>query len=83
MEQRSAFAASVLNRAPATKPGTKGLYSNADYVIAAAMAERKMAISWEDLVKSEVLDPLAMHAAFGFPLSVAADQPWGHIQTDQ
>lgn len=83
VEQRSKFAALVLNHAPATKPGTTGLYSNADYVIAAAMAERKTGLCWEDLVKSQVLNPLGINAAFGFPLSVGVDQPWGHIQIDK
>jgi D-alanyl-D-alanine carboxypeptidase len=81
VEQRSKFAASVLSHAPATKLGTKGLYSNAGYVIAAAMAERRTGLSWEDLVTAQVLEPLGMHAIFGFPLSVERNQPWGHIET--
>jgi D-alanyl-D-alanine carboxypeptidase len=70
----------VLNHAPATEPGTKGLYSNAGYVIAAAMAERKTGLRWEDLVTSQILEPLGMHAIFGFPLSAGGNQPWGHIE---
>ena len=81
VEQRSKFAASILEQAPAITPGTKGLYSNAGYVIAAAMAERKTKSSWEHLVTSEVLDPLRIHAIFGFPLSVDKNQPWGHTET--
>jgi CubicO group peptidase (beta-lactamase class C family) len=79
--QRSNFAALVLNQVPAVTPGTKGLYSNAGYVIAAAMAERRTGSSWEELVTSQVLEPLRMHAVFGFPLSVDRNQPWGHTES--
>jgi D-alanyl-D-alanine carboxypeptidase len=83
MEQRYRFAALVLRHAPAVTPGTKGLYSNADFAIAAAMAERKTGSSWEDLVTSQVLEPLGAHAIFGFPLSAGRNQPWGHFETDK
>lgn len=82
MEQRSRFAALVLRHAPAITPGTKCLYSNAGYAIAAAMAERRTGSTWEDLVTSQVLRPLGMHAIFGFPLSAGKNQPWGHFETD-
>jgi D-alanyl-D-alanine carboxypeptidase len=45
------------------------------------MAERRTGLSWEDLVTSQVLEPLRMHAIFGFPLSVDRNQPWGHTET--
>lgn len=83
MEQRSKFAASVLKHKPGVTPGTKGLYSNAGFAIAAAMAERRTGSSWEDLVTSQVLEPLGMHAIFGFPLSAGRNQPWGHFETDK
>ncbi len=83
MEQRSRFAALVLKHKPAVPPGTKGLYSNAGFAIAAAMAERRTGSSWEDLVTSQVLEPLGMHAIFGFPLSASRNQPWGHFETDR
>ena len=81
VEQRSQFAALVLKHAPAITPGTKGLYSNAGFVIAAAMAERRTASRWEDLVSSQVLKPLGIHAIFGFPLWADRNQPWGHVET--
>ena len=83
VEQRSRFAALVLKHAPAITPGTKGLYSNAGFPIAAAMAERRTGLSWEDLVTSQVLEPLGMHAIFGFPLLAGRNQPWGHFETDK
>jgi len=83
MEQRSRFAALVLKHKPAVTPGTKGLYSNAGFAVAAAMAERRTGSSWEDLVTSQVLEPLRIHAIFGFPLSASRNQPWGHFETDK
>jgi D-alanyl-D-alanine carboxypeptidase len=81
VEQRSKFASWVLRHAPEIMPGTKGLYSNGGFVVAAAMAERRTGSSWEDLVTSQVFEPLGMHAIFGFPLSADTTQPWGHVET--
>jgi D-alanyl-D-alanine carboxypeptidase len=83
VEQRSRFVALALNQAPATTPGTKALYSNGGFVIAAAMAERSTGSSWEELVTSQVLKPLGMHAIFAFPLSADINQPWGHAETKE
>lgn len=79
-QQRSDFAAWVLRRRPAVPPGTEALYSNADFAIAAAMAERRTKSRWEDLVTSQVLEPLGIHAIFGFPLSADRNEPWGHVE---
>lgn len=54
------------------------MYSNGGFSIAAAMAERITGSSWEKLVTSEILEPLGMHATYGWPLSVNKEQPWGH-----
>lgn len=83
VEQRARFAALVLKHGPAITPGTQGLYSNAGFAIAAAMAERRTGSSWEDLVTSQVLEPLGMHATFGLPMSAGRNQPWGHFETDK
>ncbi len=80
-EQRGQFAAWVLAQAPAVRPGTKPVYSNAGYAVAAAMAERVTGSPWEQLVSSQVLEPLGIHAIFGWPLTAGADQPWGHTET--
>lgn len=79
-EQRAKFAAWVLRRRPAVVPGNEELYSNAGFAIAAAMAERRTGSTWEDLVTSQVLDPLGVHAIFGFPLSADRNEPWGHVE---
>jgi len=83
VEQRYQFTALVLRNAPTITPGTKGLYSNGGFVIAAAMAERSTGSSWEDLVTSRVLEPLGMHSIFGFPLLADRTQPWGHVETQK
>ncbi len=79
-KQRARFASWVLQHAPANSPGTKGLYSNAGVCIAAAIAERITGSSWEKLVTSQVLEPLGMHAIYGYPLTVNKNQPWGHLE---
>ncbi len=81
VEQRAKFAAWVLQHAPAVSPGTKGLYSNAGFLIVSAMAERITGLSWETLVASQVLEPLGMHAIYGYPLTVGKNQPWNHVET--
>lgn len=76
--QRRAFAAEVLQAAPATDGGF--LYSNAGYTVAAAIAERATGESWEELVQQHVFGPLGMESAgFGWPVREdRRDQPWGH-----
>lgn len=71
----------VIARKPAHAPGEKLAYSNVGYTIAGAMAEAATGVSWEDLVKREVFDPLQLAGAgFGPPKtsSETLDQPLGH-----
>jgi CubicO group peptidase (beta-lactamase class C family) len=66
---------------PAHPPGEKFAYSNVGYTIVAAMAESATGVSWEDLVKREVFEPLELKdAGFGPPKSPSKtlDQPRGH-----
>lgn len=66
---------------PAHPPGEKFVYSNVGFTIAGAMAESATGVSWEDLVKREVFEPLKLaDAGFGPPKSPAEtlDQPRGH-----
>jgi CubicO group peptidase (beta-lactamase class C family) len=61
-------------------PGTKFGYSNAGYVVAAAMAEKVGDDSWENLITRFVFQPLGM-TSVGFGGAGTAgkiDQPWGH-----
>jgi len=79
-EQRLAALKIAASARLASEPGTKFLYSNLGYVIAAAMAERAADGSWEDLMKRTLFEPLGMKSAgyggVGTPGQV--DQPWGH-----
>lgn len=71
----------VIARKPKHRPGKKYAYSNVGYTIAGAMAETVTGVSWEDLVKREVFEPLKLTGAgFGPPKSPSQtlDQPRGH-----
>jgi CubicO group peptidase (beta-lactamase class C family) len=71
----------VMAEKPAHPAGDKYAYSNVGYTIAAAMAESATGMSWEDLVKREIFEPLALSdAGFGPPKSPAKtlEQPRGH-----
>jgi CubicO group peptidase (beta-lactamase class C family) len=71
----------VLGEKPAHPPGEKFAYSNVGYTIAGAMAESATGMSWENLVKREVFEPLELQGAgFGPPKSPSKtlDQPRGH-----
>jgi CubicO group peptidase (beta-lactamase class C family) len=77
VEQRRAFAAYVLQGA-AVIPG-EYLYSNAGYIVAAAMAERVTGKSWEELMEARIFGPLGMQVSRGWPSATDPDQPWGHF----
>lgn len=71
----------VMARKPVHRPGKKHAYSNVGYTIAGAMAEAVTGVSWEDLVKREVFEPLELTGAgFGPPKSPSQtlNQPRGH-----
>ncbi|HEX7190382.1 MAG TPA: serine hydrolase domain-containing protein [Thermoanaerobaculia bacterium] len=73
-ERRSGFAQFVLSQPPAIPPRTQFQYSNAGYIVAAAIAEKVAKRSWEDLVRTRIFDPLHMTSAgIGWPARV-----WGH-----
>lgn len=80
-DQRIAFVQGLLAADPDPTPGTKFLYSNQGYTIAASMLSKASGKSWEPLMKSELFEPLALHSA-GFGAAGTpgkADQPWGHV----
>ncbi len=71
----------VMADKPAYPPGKKFAYSNVGYPIAAAMAEKVTGVTWEELVKREVFEPLELSdAGFGPPKSAdeTLEQPRGH-----
>src|SRR5204862_247754 len=77
-ERRRRFAIYTLQHAPLYPPGSKHLYSNAGYAIAAAMAEEVTGKSWEELIVDRVMKPLSISIAIGWPARHGASQPWGH-----
>lgn len=74
---------SVTAHPPEYPPGSRYIYSNANFAIAGHMAETIIGEPWEDLMRREVFAPLGMSSAgFGAPGISArdgpADQPRGH-----
>lgn len=80
VEQRDELLKRILSRPPQSAPGTAFLYSNVGYAVAGHMAEEVTGKSWEELMQSELFEPLKMTSAgFGVPGTKGeADQPWGH-----
>jgi CubicO group peptidase (beta-lactamase class C family) len=83
-EQRLRLMKALLKEPPASKPGTKFEYSNAGYAIAGRMAEQVTGRSWDDLMRTGLLNPLGMKSAgFGVPGPKGKlDEPWGHQLID-
>lgn len=82
LERRLAFGKYMLARPPAISPGTRYVYSNAGYRIAAAMLERVASRPFEVLIQERIWGPLAMSTSgFGWPAREHSAAPWGHYQT--
>lgn len=74
-EQRTAFAAEVLGKAP-TGQADAFDYANANYLVAGAAIERLAKTDWEAAIRAQLFAPLKMTSAgFGAPTGAA---PWGH-----
>lgn len=58
---------------------TEYTYSNAGYVLAAAMLERATGQSWEDLVRRVLVSDLNLSVHVGWPVEIGEDQPRGHL----
>jgi CubicO group peptidase (beta-lactamase class C family) len=80
--QREAFVAELLIQDPANTPGTEMLYSNAGYTVAAFMAERVSSRGWEELMRTQVFEPMDLETAgFGWPATPEhPNQPRGHYK---
>lgn len=78
---RRRYAASAMAQPPLGKPRASFVYSNVGFVLAAIMLENATGISWEQLIRREVLSPLGLKSAgFGPPGSATkVDQPRGHV----
>lgn len=79
-EQRRFLLQKLTVLPPASKPGTRYLYSNAGFALAGAMLEQVAGIPWEELLTRKLFQPLALAGAgFGVPATPRyVDQPWGH-----
>ncbi|MCL1920293.1 MAG: beta-lactamase family protein [Kiritimatiellaeota bacterium] len=65
-EQRLDAMRQGLAEKPAFPPGSGTLYANLGYVIAGAVIERKLNMTWEDAMRRRLFAPLKMkHAGFG------------------
>jgi CubicO group peptidase (beta-lactamase class C family) len=81
--QRKQFAEEFLSLA-SEGPRGKNLYSNGGYIVAAAMIENIAGSSWEQLMNTEIFEPLGMSSTgFGVPGTPGKiDEPLGHIIGD-
>ena len=82
--RQEGFVRQVLNEPPAAEPGTKRVYSNASYAVAAFVASRRTGRTWEAMMTEEVFMPLKMtRAGFGRPQTAERpDEPRLHRKTD-
>ena len=81
MIARETASINVLKKNPHSTPGSTFSYSNLGYTIAGVMAEKKTGISWEQLIRRELFEPLQLQSGgFGPPQDSAGtlSQPRGH-----
>ncbi len=80
VQQRRQFTQWVLTQPATSVPGTRDDYSNAGYVVAAAMLEKVTGHRTEYLLEKRLFAPLKMRSArFGWPAEIARRfEPWGH-----
>ncbi len=76
LSDRKRYVSRLLQAPPAVGHG-EFHYSNAGYVVAAAMLEEATGEMWEDLIVREVFQPLGLRSA-GFGPPPGNEQPWGH-----
>ena len=78
--RRAYFARWLLAQAPAAGvvPSTGFLYSNAGYVLAAAMIEAHAGKAFEALFDEALVQPLGLEGAWRSPVPNPADVVWGH-----
>ncbi len=81
-DQRLATVLATANVALVAPPGSNFNYSNWNYVILGAIAERITGNSWEKLITEEVFEPLGMRRVGfgGTGTRGQIDQPWPHVR---
>ena len=81
--QRNQFSKWIVQQEPIVPPLQEYRYSNAHFIVAAAMAEKITGRSWEELVRLRIFEELSMdHAGFGWPAKGGVAEPWGHRYVD-
>lgn len=80
VEQRLEFVRGTLAKEPEAQPGSKYIYSNQGYSVAAVMLETTIGQPWESMMRENLFTPLGMTmSGFGVPGTIGqVDQPWGH-----
>jgi CubicO group peptidase (beta-lactamase class C family) len=85
MALRSRAVREELAKRPQSAPGKTYKYSNLGYIIAGAVVEKVTTKSWEQLMSSEIFEPLRMESTgfggTGTPGKI--DQPWPHTANGQ
>jgi CubicO group peptidase (beta-lactamase class C family) len=83
--ERAAYADIALSMDPVGPMTTTFEYSNCGYVVAGAMLEAKLGMSWEDLIITHLFQPLGLSTAgFGAPgQERRIDQPVGHAKANR
>ncbi|HEX2101349.1 MAG TPA: serine hydrolase domain-containing protein [Candidatus Synoicihabitans sp.] len=79
-ERRWSFARRMLAAGPAAAPGRETRYSNASYILAAALTEHVVQQPWEELMIGYLRNDLGLTSAgYGPPGDPGAvTEPWGH-----
>jgi CubicO group peptidase (beta-lactamase class C family) len=83
--QRACLVKAYLAEAPTVKPGTDFIYSNRNYIVAGAIAERITGKSWETLIRERLFKPLYMKSADFGPTATSdkLDGVWAHLPTGE
>ncbi|WP_193162302.1 serine hydrolase domain-containing protein [Microbulbifer hainanensis] len=83
MQARKQFVSQMLQYEPSLPKGDKDTnYSNAGYVVAAAMLEQVAGKPWETLVQEDIFKPLDIHALIGWPAEHDRNGVYGHLLDD-
>ena len=81
--QRYQFSQWVFQQTPSGKPFKEYRYSNAHFIVAAAMAEKITGKPWELLIEQYIFEPLNMtNSGFSWPGKDDTSVPWGHELQD-
>ncbi len=80
VELRRRLLTETFKGTPTAAPGGAFVYSNLGYVLAASILEERTGKPWEELIRTEVLDPLGLTTAGLGPPGVLNEltQPRGH-----